>query len=374
VASTQRETQLDYRNRNLRGVFRQDFGWLDGRLYLGVDAILSTEDDDTYNRVDFTRGTLRDAYHLQEKNIAPFAELSLSPLDKLRLTGGLRYETFKIDIDDRSPGGDRDGVREYNSLIAKFGATYELNQDHRLWVNVSEGYYLPNTSQTLTGVNARDLPPEDSLTYQVGLRGASLDNLFGYDAAFYRTTIKGQGLNLLCGGDATLCPEVATDAATYPAAAGEVRYQGIETSAFYQISEALRFSFAYTYARNEFVDFVDSSGDYSGNFNAQSPKHHLNARVQIRPIAGLQAEIEADYLSAYFTNTANTDRYRRPVLTNLHASYEVTPTLKLHLSILNLFDVRYADRISATNEALPVRTYNEGHQPFMLRAGITARW
>jgi hypothetical protein len=48
--------------------------------------------------------------------------------------------------------------------------------------------------------------------------------------------------------------------------------------------------------------------------------------------------------------------------------------LELWLHALNLFDTKYAARVSSTTVATPVRSYSEGYGPLTLRVGVSYLW
>jgi len=374
VASTGRETVVDYVTNNLRGVYRQDFDFLKSRVYVGIDAFLSDKQDTTYNRTGLRRTTLRNDYMIEETSLAPFAQLEVSPFDRLRFTFGMRYEDYELQIDDRSPASNKDGTKTYSDLVHKGGVTYELFKNHRLWGSIAEGFYVPDTASTVTGANPKDLPPETSLTYGAGIRGELGNRLFAYDVGYYYSTIENQAVSLPCNGSLALCPDGAGLGATYAAAAGEVLFEGIESAISFLPWKFIRFDVAHTYALNTYIDFQDASGDFSGKYFQASPKHHVNARVAVYPFAGMRVELEGDYISRYFTNQLNSDAYQRPVLYNLRTSYRLNEHVEVWGHAINLLDTKYADRISATNAANPVRSFSEGYVPLTLRAGVSLKW
>ncbi|MDX9766870.1 MAG: TonB-dependent receptor [Ectothiorhodospiraceae bacterium] len=374
VASTGRQTEVDYTNHNWRALYRHDFDLAQSRLYGGVDAFFSEKNDDTYNRSGFERTTLRSAYSIDESNVAPFLQYEFTPAARWRVALGLRHEGYELDVDDRSPGSDVDGSESYSKLIKKGGVTFDLDEHNLLWANLSQGFYIPSTSQTITGANARPLPPETSLTQEIGIRGRLPSRRLSYDVGLFRSVVRNQAVSQPCGGDTTLCPDDASASATYPVAAGKVKFQGIEGTLTWDPFERVGFALAHTYALNRYVEFVERSIDYSGNTMTSSPKHHLNARITWRPLPTTRIELEGDYISRYYTNSFNTDSYARPVLYHLRADYRPDKRWSFWLHALNLFDTEYASRVSATNAAVPVRSYSEGYGPRTLRVGAAYQW
>ncbi len=364
----------DYTNHNLRAVYTLDLAAMDTRLSFGVDAVHSRKIEEIWSRGmnSFTPIALLNAYTIDETSVAPFAQAEFSPVQDVRVTLGARWENYELDVDDRSPVPYLDDTKTYSELVTKAGATWEFAPDHLLWASVAEGFYVPSTTSTVSTANPADLPPESSLTYSLGLRGELRDGAFGYDVGLYHSTIKDQETRLLCGGDAVLCP--GDPAGVYAVAAGEVRYRGVETSLFWRVSPKLRFDLSHTYAQNTYIDFVDSSGSYSGNTIEASPKHHVNLRASFTPTESWNLEAEADWISSYFTNASNTDSYQRPWLVTLRTSYALNDRVGIYATMENAFDEKYASRVSSTEGLAPVRGYNEGYSERTFRVGLSAKF
>ncbi|MBZ0164681.1 MAG: TonB-dependent receptor [Notoacmeibacter sp.] len=367
-----REVEVDNNDHSFRALHTRDFDTMDGRLNIGVDAFKATKKDDAYARRDFTRGALASAYTIDEFTAAPFAQYEFTPVDKLRFTLGTRWENYWLTVDDRSPTTNADGSKHYSDLVNKAGLTWEHQPNHLFWASAAQGFFVPSTSDTITSANAKPLPPERSWTFSAGLRGEFLDGRFGYDVGYYHSTITGQSIDVACGGNAVLCPDDPTG--TYPAAAGKVRYQGVESSVYWRVNDWLRFDVAHTYARNRFLSFVTTAGDYSGMVAPASPEHHLNLRAKFNFLPQWTIETEIDAISSYFTNETNTNSYQRPVLVNLRTQYRFNETAVLWGEVQNLFDAKYAKRVSATNDAIPVRGYSEGYEARTFRGGLSFKF
>ena len=92
------------------------------------------------------------------------------------------------------------------------------------------------------------------------------------------------------------------------------------------------------------------------------------------PVTGVKVQLEADYFSSYYLNQRNTAAYERPVIYNLRAAWQVNESVELWGHALNLFDTKYADRVSASNAAVPVLSYSEGYHPLIVRTGVSMKW
>lgn len=374
-AASSTEIETDYDDTNLRAVYRQDFDYLKSRVYVGVDAFLGEKNDDSYKRGlnSFARLNRTKSFTIDETTIAPFAQYEFSPLERLRFTLGVRQENYNLESDDHL--GTKDGSKSYDELVRKGGVTYEYAKNHYIWGGIGEGFYVPSTDQTVSGTNAHDLPPETSLTYSAGIRGTLVNQRITYDIGYYHTTINDMAISMPCptaGTSSTECPDAFSSTDTYPVAAGKVRFEGIESALSWRPIDLFKISAAHTYALNTFVEYKDGSGDYSGKNYYYSPEHHLNARLTVYPAAGLSVQLEADYISSYFLDFANTDTYQRPVLFNLRTAYKMDGGMELWAHAYNLFDVKYAERVGVDSKG--GHTYSEGYHPLTVRAGISYKW
>lgn len=372
--ATMRMVEADNTTHNLRVLYTHDLAPMDTRLSFGVDAFKSRKNDDTWSRAvnGFTPIALVSAYTIDETSVAPFAQAEFSPVEELRFTLGARWENYDLKVDDRSPGTNLDGSKSYSDLVTKAGLSWDFAPDQLLWASVAQGYFVPSTASTVTSANARDLPPESSLTYSIGLRGELREGALGYDVGLYHSTIRDQAISLQCAGDAVLCPGDPTG--SYSVAAGKVRYRGMETQLYWRLSPQWRFDLSHTYARNSYVSFVTDTADFSGNTASASPDHHFNLRATWTPDEAWRFEAEGDWLSSYFTNDSNTDRYQRPWLVNLRANYALNDRVGLYAVVENALDVTYSKRVSATDEPVPARGYNEGYAERTFRLGLSARF
>ena len=377
-----RQTEKDYEENNLQLIYRQDFTPLEGKLYLGADLIRGSKRDDTYNRIDAQREDLSSASTIKEVGDSPFIQYEFSATQRLRLTLGSRYEQYSLEVDRLSFDRDgnpveHEGKKTYRELVNKGGLVFELNPQHRLWANLAEGFLVPNTSATVTATYPNpDLPPEEMLTAELGLRGAFPAQGLGYDLTLYQTTIDNYGLTIPCSEQPERCdgysppPPHITDRASFTDAAGKARFRGVELALAWQAHQQLDLALSYTHARNELIDYVSRGTDYSGNRLNASPLHRLNARATYSPLPAWQVELEADYIDRYYTDLDNTDQYKRPNLYHLRSNYH-WQGWDFSLQLLNLLNTRYSPRVSMSGDE---RIYNAGYSARLLRAGVSYQW
>lgn len=338
-------------------LYNRELGYMDSRVIAGVDARRGSEEaeavDDYYNPT-----TVVESWDIEAEITSPFVQYEISPIEKTKITLGGRYDKTEYEAEDRLTGTTTD--KDYSDFTAKAGITYEINEDNSIWLSYSEGFVVPSTSSIFTSSYSNpDLDPEEAQNYEIGLRGKALSKKLKYDIALYDMDIE------------DMIVRYNSNAAGPPAFsytnAGKVSIKGIETTIGYEASEYLSFDIAHTYTQNEYDEFAEGpTKDYSGNDLRSSPDHHLNARVVVTPMQLLDVELEMDYISSYYTDNANTDKYKRPTLYHLRAAYD-TGIWSAWVHVKNLTDRKYASRV------LDVDDYYVGH-PRSVSAGASYTW
>lgn len=369
---------------NIQSLYKHSFDLAKTAVTGGLDLFYTDSKTKSYadadlNTFDFNRGALSGNSNTQEKHRSPFIQLEFSPLKPLRFSVGTRYDNIEYSIDDQI-NNKKDGNKSYSRLVKKAGITYNLNENNIIWVNIAEGFLAPSVS-TLLGSNsplpatpaaartARYVPtnmalsPESSLTKEVGIRG-QLGFGLNYDVDYYHTDFKNLIVSQLC--DAT---EICY---TKNVNAGSASAYGVESTLGYVFNKYLESALSYTYSHYQYDTWVTATTNYSGKQRSSNPSNHYNFRVAVRPVTGLKAELEMDHIDSYYTNSTNTDSYQRPTIFNLRVNYNYK-----HWGVwgtaLNLFDVKYAERISATDAGIR-SSYSAGYAPLTLRAGISYKF
>ncbi len=360
-------------NHNVVATYRHDFDFWRQRIIGGVDLQHSTVDE-----ISFVGGDPdaiiddTDSWEVVAKVQSPFVQYEVSPWEPLRFTLGARYDN--VTYAARTFDDVMDEEKKFSNVTPKVGATLELNEDNSIWVGYNEGFVAPGRTMLFTGSRDTDpnpsLKPERAVNYEAGIRGRLFDGRFRYDVAYYDTIIE----DMVVSEDGT-----GAGGNDLYVNAGEVEVSGVETSLAALPFDFLKLDMAYTYAKNQYNDYVTGTDDYSGNDLRASPLHHVNARATLMPVDGLDIELEWDHLSAYYTHDLNDSdpmgKYQRPDLYHLRTSYDVGGW-SLWLHVLNLEDKKYAQRVSYS---LPSRfssggrNYNSGSARTVY-AGVMYTW
>lgn len=379
--------------RSTTPMYRQEFDLAKSTLYVGAELIDISSDSVTYNNAynakqaqagSWGQGTLSNAGSLaREKDVTPFIHYEFSPLEKLRFHIGERFDKITYSTDDRTPA-NKDVQKTFNAQILKSGVTYDLNANHLVWGNWSETFNAPNLS-TLLDTAAKgtagntigaNLRPEEGVTREIGLRGFFPGRGLRYDMALYHTTNKGFIVSRNC----TAAEQAALNngaACNINENAGQFTARGFESMYSWAATSWLDLGATYTYAEAYYNKYKTAAADYSGNSYQAMPRNRLNLRVAVKPAAGWNVELEGDYISRYYYDTANTGTYARPTLFNLRASYR-DKHWGFWVHVLNLTDRKYAARVTTTtiagvqNVVSAATVGNSGtYTPLTVRAGLS---
>lgn len=373
--------------------FRKEFDLAKATLYVGADTYNVTTDSETYNNAYsalqaqagyWSKSTLASAGNLvKEKVNTPYVHFEFSPIDKLRFHIGERFDNIHYSTDDRT-AANKDTSRGFHDSIMKTGVTYDLSDSHLIWGNWSESFNAPASSTMLTSTRGSEttvgarLDPENSDTFEIGLRG-NFDQIgLKYDATLYHTRNKGFVVGRDCTAAEKLENGVITSGCTINENAGQLTARGFESMWSLAVNSWLDIGATYTLSEAYFNKYVTKTFDYSGNSYQAMPRHRLNLRVAVKPAPGWKVELEGDHYSKYYVNNENNaGTYARPDLFNLRASYR-SKDWSFWLHALNITDRKYATRVGystiagVSQLAASAGQGNAGsYTPLTIRAGLS---
>ena len=157
--------------------------------------------------------------------------------------------------------------RTDNDLLPSIDVQYDLTDGTNVYFAFSQGfkaggYSLANPPPGVVMDYIQTFDPETVDAYELGLKGAFLDNRLNANVALFRSNFKDRQVSSLAesvgAGSANLTQEVAN--------AAESRSQGIELEFRAQMAEQLTLLGSFTYLDSKFRDFANAPC-----FTAQSP-------------------------------------------------------------------------------------------------------
>jgi iron complex outermembrane receptor protein len=133
------------------------------------------------------------------ENYAPFLQAEFTGIEKLTVTGGIRHEQAKLEVDDfttLASAGSRfveGGEPDFSETLYNLGATYQLPAGWRVFANYAEAFSMPDAGRVLRGINVPNqsvetfLDLEPILTENVELGLEYNSQLIDAQLAYFRS-------------------------------------------------------------------------------------------------------------------------------------------------------------------------------------------
>jgi iron complex outermembrane receptor protein len=317
------------------------------RLTAGID--LQRMRDDRENFVS-DAGTPTATVLLDQREqvteLGPFAQVQWTAAPEILLSGGVRYDWVRFDLDDRFlDDGDDSGARTMAALSGNIGVSWSTGPGFVPYLNVSTSFETPTTTELVnkpdgTGGLNPALGPQRAVNYEVGARGRPLPQL-SYSVALFL----GRITDAIVQG-----PEVGGRA--FFRNAGKTHNDGAEVGLSYAPIPGLTLQGAYTYAHYRFSEYV--LGDtltLSGNRLPGVPEHFWRLGVRTSLPADLYLDADHTISTSVLANDLNT--IWAPAwgagVTNLRAGWSGRAgqmALAPFVGINNLWDRRYVGGVT----------------------------
>lgn len=296
------------------------------------------------------KGDLAQVEDSQNTILGAYVQDSFSPLDKLMVDVGVRYDQVNLSIDGNEllaynwgsgsygPGSGAYSFDEtYDLFSPKIGLTYALTDELNVYGIVASANQAPTESEMqATRENAPnvDLKASTSTNYEIGLKHRS--KTWSADLAVYFNKLNDEIVKV----DGGFAPD-------YYENAGETDKKGVELTAAYQLTSQWSVGASGSKTEYRYVDYVSSGNDYSGNLLRFSPEYQYSVFVDWKK-GPYSARLETTGVGEYYMDDANTEKYSGyGGVSHLTMGY-ARKSHKLALSVHNIADERYAAEVSKT--------------------------
>lgn len=275
------------------------------------------------------------------------------------LTGSARTDAVRFRVKDKlisATNPDDSGERLLDAVSPMVGILARLSDSHSAYANISSAFETPTATELgnqpsgAAGIN-RDLKPQRSTTYEVGVKGV-VDRGLQYNAALFATGVHDELIPFdIPGGGGR----------RYFRNAGRTSRRGVELGLGFAIRQ-LELGGAYTYANYRFVDFTVDTAHYAGNRIPGIPRQTLQASASLHtPLATVVAE--GTLADRMFVNDANSESSPGYGIVNARI---VSSALwngsgaEITLGAQNLFNTRYISSVNVN--AAAGKFYEPGSQ------------
>jgi iron complex outermembrane receptor protein len=275
----------------------------------------------------------------------PYVRDEVALTDRYRLMLGARLDYTTFDVRDHlatPTGPNNSGKRTLQAVSPIVGFNARYTDLHSAYATISTSFETPTTTELAnqpsgaTGLN-RDLKPQYSTTYELGLKGILLEHL-RYDLAGFDTEVRDELIPYQIPGGS---------GRQFYRNAGRTRRRGIELGLSAVVG---RFDVgaSYTFAHYRFREFTVNGVDFAGNSIPGIPTNQLQLAATWRP-SNFFVTVESVVKSSVWVDDANTATADGYGIVNLRlgaTSLFGNPWIAPMLSIQNLFDKRYVGSVS----------------------------
>jgi iron complex outermembrane receptor protein len=347
-----------HRSAGILAKARRDFEPMRARVIAGVDLDYSPGYRQEDRLVPTRQGSIFTSYTLADRvydydvayhGISPYIQAEASPLPRMRVVAGLRYDRLGFDYDSHLDPIDTGRHRRpadtsvsYSHLSPKLGATYEVSPAVNLFANYGHGFRAPSEGQLFRqgqSLNTVGLEPVKVNSFEGGLRGV-LANRVSYDVTAYHMAKLDDIISF-----------TNPDGSTENVNAGKTVHRGIEAGLGVDLSHGLRTDVAYSLAEHTYEEWSARAGvDLAGNEIETAPNTTLNASLSFSPTfyEGSQFAVELTRVGSYWMDAQNTDRYDGHNLLNLRAAMPIAGGVSVFARMVNATDERFAESASYT--------------------------
>ncbi|HEX7120618.1 MAG TPA: TonB-dependent receptor [Longimicrobiales bacterium] len=313
------------------------------RWSVGVEAERQRDDRRNHDNVDGARGALTLDQLETVTAAGVFAQLSAPLGARLHLLGGIRYDRFRFQTEDRLVAGgspDDSGRRDMDALSPSFGVLVDLDARARVYANVATSFETPTTTELANrpsgagGFNPA-LEPQRTRSFEAGVKGRFGD-VAAYRLAAYRARVV----------DALIPFEVpGAEGRQFFRNAGSVVHRGIEASVTFAWRRRWTARIAYTLTDARFETYAVGDAVHDGNRVPGVAPFRFDLALTYRSPAGWFAGVDHRRVSRTPVDDANEAFSARYRVTDLRAgldrvrfgAVDVAP----FAGVSNLFDAEY---------------------------------
>jgi catecholate siderophore receptor len=292
---------------------------------VNVPVIFAPDSDDANNRV---RATVAAAY-VQDQ---------IRPAQWLEIVAGLRFDSFKLHVDDFSLAGGGEFARRDNLWSPRLGLVLKPRENLSIYASYSRSY-LPQSGDQFSSLDAdrAALKPERFDNYEIGAKWEVLHGLLATAAVYQLDRTNTRAADPL---DPTRI--VLT---------GAQRSRGLELGLERSITSRWLVSAGYTLQKAEITETTSAAPE--GREVPLVPRHSFSLwnRYDVTKAFGVGLGVIARTKSyASISNAVKLPGYAR---VDAALYYKLTNGMEAQLNLENLFDARYFPTANNDNNIAP---------------------
>lgn len=292
-------------------------------------------------------------YDVDSLMAAAFLQADWAITSRLHLLAGARLEYMGYDYTNNMISGrtDENGVAcgfggcrysrpqsrkdGFTSLSPKIGLLYKYNDNHDIYLNVSEGFRAPQATELYRLQRAQTVADLDEVSLkniELGFRGKQ--NIVSYNISFY--AMKKDNF-------------IFRDSAVFNVDGGKSDHRGVDVMVKLDLSKKVSIRGNLSLARHRYAfDYISRGVNLNGKDIDTAPRHFGSMQLLWKPSDNISAELEWIHMGAYYLDPENLHKYQGHDYLNLRAEVQVTDRYGFFLRLTNLTNSRYAERADWT--------------------------
>ena len=287
-------------------------------------------------------------YEVSTSLIAGFLRGEFDVNDQLTLMGGIRAERMKYDYDNRMNSGRVDengdtcgfgGCRytrpedredSFSNVSFEAGALFKIDEENSFFARYSRGFRAPQATELYRLQNGQLVADIDSVkldSVEAGIRG--ITDSYSYElSAFYM-----KKENVIFQDN-----RINVDN-------GKSKHVGVEGMFEYRFPIDVSIRATGSYAKHQY-DFDRFTGDinWNGLDIDTAPRTFGSIQLNWVPADKVKAGLEWIWMGSYYMEPTNTYQYEGHNYFNLRVEAEAMDNVNIFLRVMNLTNVRYAER------------------------------
>lgn len=251
-----------------------------------------------------------------------YAQLTVTPIEAITLTAGLRY-------DDHDTFGDH--------TTARASAAWSVTPSTILRSSYGEGFKAPTLYQLYSQYGNLALDAEQAEAWDAGIEQRLFTDKVTVAATYFHRDTQDM-IDFVSCFDDIVPARCTTQPDGYYDNVQQAEAKGMELSLAAQLTERLAFTANYTDMESK---NVARGSDNFGRSLQRRPDQTANAQISYEWPVGLTTSVAVQHAGRSFDNVANTVVLDGYTLVDFRASYAVSKSLEVFGRIENAFDEDY---------------------------------
>ena len=278
-----------------------------------------------------------------ERFWAIFGQASYDVTAALTLTGGLRYENYRSELNSLTelfaiPGLPAQPLAEFNDVtesgdifLPRVAAEYRINPDVMVYGSIARGYRPGGVNYRASNEDTLTFDSEVGWNFEVGAKSTWLDDRLGVNLSVFHNIVDNYQVQI--PGPLIVTNEIAN---------ADARITGVELEARATPIEGLNIIAGVGYLDAEFSDFTNefTGENFTNNTLPLAPEFTYNLALQYRSPEGLFGRVGVQGTGQTFFDEANDFKQAAYAVVNARLGYEWDNT-GVYFFANNIFDKEY---------------------------------